>query len=260
MPLGWQILHFQPFFLNLDSMQVPAELGDAPALAWMSLASNPACGQPPSERPPIAAIAPSEVALGERLGDGASGDVFAGTWQVVSSHFSPSSPSDQIITSSEVPVCSPPHCCHCTFGGGAGGTAGGWGQRGRFRRNLAGACTSTGTSVHQVNRQQLTVAGMQGRARQQSLSAALSVSSASIPATVSCYLMASFTWTCACMMSAMRSLEAQQLCSSPRLLRQNLHTAAICHIGIDTWLDANDMTSHCSCKGGRSRSVGHMGS
>ena len=63
-------------------MQVPPELGDAPVLAWLSLGSNPACGQPPADRPPIAAILPAAVDTRERLGDGASGDVFAGTWQV----------------------------------------------------------------------------------------------------------------------------------------------------------------------------------
>ena len=64
----------------MHGVQVPTELGDLDRLAWCSLAGNPACAAP---RPalPIPALDMSQLHLQARLGDGASGDVFAAQWE-----------------------------------------------------------------------------------------------------------------------------------------------------------------------------------
>ncbi|KAL4442982.1 hypothetical protein ABPG77_008473 [Micractinium sp. CCAP 211/92] len=59
--------------------EVPAALRDAPKLAWMSLASNPACRAVSPRKPPSVRL--SDLNLGRKLGDGASGEVFLGFWQ-----------------------------------------------------------------------------------------------------------------------------------------------------------------------------------
>ncbi|KAK9834070.1 hypothetical protein WJX81_007769 [Elliptochloris bilobata] len=62
--------------------EVPAELAALPAMCWVSLAGNPACALPPPRTPAAAcAVAADELAMGAPLGAGASGDVFAATWE-----------------------------------------------------------------------------------------------------------------------------------------------------------------------------------
>lgn len=51
------------------------------ALAWFSLAGNPACQPAPPIRPDILPLALSDLELATALGDGASGDVFAAKFQ-----------------------------------------------------------------------------------------------------------------------------------------------------------------------------------
>ncbi|KAL0019397.1 hypothetical protein WJX77_007861 [Trebouxia sp. C0004] len=61
--------------------QVPAEFGGLNALAWFSLAGNPACQAAPPIRPDILPLTLSQLDLATALGDGASGDVFAAKFQ-----------------------------------------------------------------------------------------------------------------------------------------------------------------------------------
>lgn len=58
--------------------EVPTALRDAPKLAWMSLASNPACRSVSPRKPPVLTL--NDLEMGVKLGDGASGEVFAATW------------------------------------------------------------------------------------------------------------------------------------------------------------------------------------
>jgi hypothetical protein len=53
---------------------VPAALGLAPKLAWMSLASNPCCRPLAPRKPPVVGL--SDLTMGLKVGDGASGEVF----------------------------------------------------------------------------------------------------------------------------------------------------------------------------------------
>ena len=55
----------------------------APECHWCKHVNKPGGLQvPPHKASSLAAIEPAEVVLGECLGDGASGDVYAGVWQV----------------------------------------------------------------------------------------------------------------------------------------------------------------------------------
>ncbi|KAG2439459.1 hypothetical protein HXX76_004814 [Chlamydomonas incerta] len=62
----------------------PQLLQDAaamPRLAWFSVAGNPVCPGPPCAAPGLPVVAPEELELGQKLGDGASGDVFRAVWR-----------------------------------------------------------------------------------------------------------------------------------------------------------------------------------
>ncbi|KAL3158636.1 hypothetical protein ABBQ32_011386 [Trebouxia sp. C0010 RCD-2024] len=61
--------------------QVPTEFGGLTALAWFSLAGNPACPAAPPIRSDILPLALDQLELATALGDGASGDVFAAKFQ-----------------------------------------------------------------------------------------------------------------------------------------------------------------------------------
>ncbi|GJP82250.1 hypothetical protein CLOP_g12485 [Closterium sp. NIES-67] len=63
---------------NLHSL--PASLALLPHLAWVSLASNPFCPPLPPHHEGVEDIPFSELKLGKKLGDGASGDVYAALW------------------------------------------------------------------------------------------------------------------------------------------------------------------------------------
>ena len=67
--------------ITFSSSQVPAEFNGLNALAWFSLAGNPACQSAPPIRPDIIPLTMSQVQLETPLGDGASGDVFAANFQ-----------------------------------------------------------------------------------------------------------------------------------------------------------------------------------
>ncbi len=60
---------------------MPAEFGGLNALAWFSLAGNPACQPAPPIRPDILPLTLGQLDLATALGDGASGDVFAAKFQ-----------------------------------------------------------------------------------------------------------------------------------------------------------------------------------
>lgn len=62
-------------------LQVPAEFAGLNALAWFSLAGNPACQLAPPIRPDIMRLTLGQLELATALGDGASGDVFAAKFQ-----------------------------------------------------------------------------------------------------------------------------------------------------------------------------------
>ncbi|KAG2501926.1 hypothetical protein HYH03_000424 [Edaphochlamys debaryana] len=57
------------------------ESGAMPRLAWFSVAGNPACPDPPPPAPGLPLVAREELELGQKLGDGASGDVFRAVWR-----------------------------------------------------------------------------------------------------------------------------------------------------------------------------------
>ena len=57
--------------------QVPKEFDNMRALAWFSLAGNPACKPAPSIRLDILPLSMNDIQMDAALGDGASGDVFA---------------------------------------------------------------------------------------------------------------------------------------------------------------------------------------
>eukprot|EP00198_Chlamydomonas_reinhardtii_P007110 XP_001696446.1 predicted protein [Chlamydomonas reinhardtii] len=62
----------------------PQLLQDAaalPRLAWFSVAGNPVCPGPPAPAPGLPVVAPEELELGQKLGDGASGDVYRAVWR-----------------------------------------------------------------------------------------------------------------------------------------------------------------------------------
>lgn len=61
--------------------QVPSEFGGLDALAWFSLAGNPACQPAPPIRSDILAMTLGQLELDIALGEGASGDVFAARFQ-----------------------------------------------------------------------------------------------------------------------------------------------------------------------------------
>lgn len=63
---------------NLQSL--PPSLWRAPSLAWFSLASNPISPEAPPPTHTIATISASDISAGEKLGDGASGEVFRASW------------------------------------------------------------------------------------------------------------------------------------------------------------------------------------
>lgn len=52
--------------------------GALPRLAWFSVAGNPVCPQPPRPDPSMPLVEAKELELGQKLGDGASGEVFRG--------------------------------------------------------------------------------------------------------------------------------------------------------------------------------------
>ena len=60
---------------------LPPSLWRAPALAWFSLASNPLSPEAPPPTHTITTISASDITSGEKLGDGASGEVFRASWQ-----------------------------------------------------------------------------------------------------------------------------------------------------------------------------------
>jgi hypothetical protein len=60
--------------------ELPPSLWRCPSLAWVSLASNPVCAQAPAPPRRLAEISQSDIKPKEKLGDGASGDVFCATW------------------------------------------------------------------------------------------------------------------------------------------------------------------------------------
>lgn len=64
---------------NLASL--PPSLWRAPALAWFSLASNPVSPAAPPPTHTITTISAADITSGEKLGDGASGEVFRASWQ-----------------------------------------------------------------------------------------------------------------------------------------------------------------------------------
>ena len=61
--------------------EIPKQLASGPALAWLSLATNPACIAPSARRPRVPTITMKDLKVGRKLGDGASGEVFAATWK-----------------------------------------------------------------------------------------------------------------------------------------------------------------------------------
>lgn len=65
----------------LAVQQVPADFNGLSALAWFSLAGNPACQAAPAVRSDILPLTLNQLELDTALGDGASGDVFAAKYQ-----------------------------------------------------------------------------------------------------------------------------------------------------------------------------------
>ncbi|CAI5483738.1 unnamed protein product [Closterium sp. Yama58-4] len=63
---------------NLHAL--PSALALLPHLAWLSLASNPFCPPLPPHHQGVEDIPFEELHLGRKLGDGASGDVYAAVW------------------------------------------------------------------------------------------------------------------------------------------------------------------------------------
>lgn len=61
--------------------ELPPSLWRSPALAWFSLASNPVCADAHAPTHDIAELSPADIESKEKLGDGASGDVFCASWQ-----------------------------------------------------------------------------------------------------------------------------------------------------------------------------------
>lgn len=61
--------------------QVPTQFSGLQALAWFSLAGNPACQSAPPIRPDILPLSIDQLQLNTALGDGASGDVFAAKFE-----------------------------------------------------------------------------------------------------------------------------------------------------------------------------------
>lgn len=61
--------------------EIPKAVAAGPALAWLSLATNPACKGPANRKPRVPTITMKELKVGRKLGDGASGEVFAATWK-----------------------------------------------------------------------------------------------------------------------------------------------------------------------------------
>ncbi|KAG2445258.1 hypothetical protein HYH02_008726 [Chlamydomonas schloesseri] len=62
----------------------PQLLQDAaalPRLAWFSVAGNPVCPDPPAPAPGLPVVCRDELELGQKLGDGASGDVYRAVWR-----------------------------------------------------------------------------------------------------------------------------------------------------------------------------------
>ncbi|PNH08307.1 Leucine-rich repeat-containing protein 1 [Tetrabaena socialis] len=57
------------------------EGGALPSLAWFSVAGNPVCPDPPPPAPGLPLVAQEELELGQKLGEGASGDVFRAVWR-----------------------------------------------------------------------------------------------------------------------------------------------------------------------------------
>lgn len=53
----------------------------SPSLAWFSLASNPVCANAHAPTHKIAEISAADIQSKEKLGDGASGDVFCALWR-----------------------------------------------------------------------------------------------------------------------------------------------------------------------------------
>ncbi|KAK9811060.1 hypothetical protein WJX73_010040 [Symbiochloris irregularis] len=65
-----------------DLQDLPKELAQLNSLAWVSLAGNPMCPVPTAPTPPMQTLDTlQDLGTGEALGDGASGDVVAATWQ-----------------------------------------------------------------------------------------------------------------------------------------------------------------------------------
>ncbi|CAI5500499.1 unnamed protein product [Closterium sp. Naga37s-1] len=63
---------------NLHAL--PSSLALLPRLAWLSLASNPLCPPLPPHHEGVEDIPFGDLQLGRKLGDGASGDVYAAVW------------------------------------------------------------------------------------------------------------------------------------------------------------------------------------
>ena len=81
---AWLLCNTTESFILLrlaSTWQVPAEFSGLNALAWFSLAGNPACRPAPPIRPDILPLTLSQLELATALGDGASGDVFAARFQ-----------------------------------------------------------------------------------------------------------------------------------------------------------------------------------
>ena len=64
-----------------DISDVPTAAAAAPALAWFSLAGNPACKVPSPRRSSLPIVSIVDVEIGRKLGDGASGEVFEAEWK-----------------------------------------------------------------------------------------------------------------------------------------------------------------------------------
>lgn len=59
-------------------LQAGSASGVLPKLAWCSVAGNPCCPEAPAAAPGLPTVAREELELGQKLGDGASGEVFRG--------------------------------------------------------------------------------------------------------------------------------------------------------------------------------------
>ncbi|CAI6000746.1 unnamed protein product [Closterium sp. NIES-64] len=108
---------------NLHAL--PSSLALLPRLAWLSLASNPLCPPLPPHHEGVEDIPFGDLQLGRKLGDGASGDVYAAVWhghEVVFKQFnSETSPDgravDEIAMTAAV---DHPHLVQVLPGGGRG--------------------------------------------------------------------------------------------------------------------------------------------